>query len=148
MTTDDKQNDVSSTADDKPSSGSAASAPGGGIPTNRELADEAKALGEKLGVEVSTTGLGKAKLVELVEELRLKLEAPSATGDAGAAKNDGGAGSGPAPELAYYVAAGRSISSKRGVIGAGERVRPEDIYGDDAVERLEYLASRGVLEKR
>jgi hypothetical protein len=51
--------------------------------TNRELAEEAKSLAKTLSMEVDTTGLGNAKLTELVESLRAK------TGEATKAESGG-----------------------------------------------------------
>jgi hypothetical protein len=74
------------------------------LPTNKELAAEAEALGIELGVEVVTAGLNKAGLLELVEELRARRaahappapgadpQAPTDTNDAsGASSDDAGA---------------------------------------------------------
>ena len=55
---------------------------GASAPTNKELAAEAKTLGDELGVEVTTAGLNKAALLELVEGLRAQ-RAERAAGEGG-----------------------------------------------------------------
>lgn len=148
----DKQ--VSSSVDEKPSTSSAASAPGGAAPSNKDLAEAVKDLGKMLGEDVVTTGLSKVKLVEKLEELKAKLAArESRSGEpASSTADDKPSSAAPAPAAEpktgprYYVAERRSVTTKRGLISAGERIEPRDVSGGE--ERLEHLASRGVLVKR
>lgn len=53
--------------------------------SNKQLIDDALALGQKLGVEVSTEGLNNPALVDLVDRLTAQLPSETASaGDAGA----------------------------------------------------------------
>jgi len=50
---------------------------------------------------------------------------------------------GPKPSP-FTVAKGKSITSSRGILGAGEQVRPEDVSGQ---ENLDRLVAKGVVAK-
>ena len=176
-------------------------------PSNRELAAEAKKLGTKLGLEVSTTGLNKAKLLELVADLRAKIAAaaapatdtPPSAAPSGAIRADSDTSDGevdgdtpkasaepepepepepdreaaePAPdtdreeaeedrepepepefseleraEPVLRVAPGKSMTTRRGLLGEGTEVRPEDFHGEraDIEARVEQLIDAGAL---
>lgn len=147
---------------------------GAHAPTNRELAAEAKTLGEELGLEVSTVGLNKAGLLELLEELRARRAAGSASRSAPDSEPPAGqasSGSSERPEPAsmaladaappsrelgpfgddpprerLVVAKRRSLMSRsRGVLGPGVEVEPEDL-GEESGRRAQELLDIGVLE--
>jgi hypothetical protein len=127
------------------------------MPSNRELKEEAEALGVELGVSVDTEGLGNSKLKELVESLYAQLDAK---GRPGATATEPKESPGPAEPVAsapkpkasmrYVVAPRHSVVGKRGVRGPGKELLPTDIGGDDAAARarLNELAAAGVLVRQ
>ena len=127
--------------------------------SNKDLAKEALALGKELELDVKVEGLNNAKLEALVAKLRAekaeRAKAPPVSG--GAVRKSEGEGSkgdspkpdstappappetAPAPKGArvVVVAEGRSVTSKRGILGPGTEVRPEHFAGgEEAVKRL------------
>jgi hypothetical protein len=129
--------------------------------TNRELIAEAQALSAELGVDAPTTDrLNNAQLTALVTRLQEQKAVAAAVVDAAAdaaamgavaadssagtsGVSDAGAGaSAPAPvKYPYEVAAGRSITSGRGVLKPGAEVRTTDYSKDD----LENLVTLGYV---
>lgn len=148
-------------------------ATGGAVraPSNRELAAEAKRLGEQLGEDVVTERLNKAALTALVEELRARAAANTEESDHAAHDSDvtievtlpwppkarvieladdapatPSAPITPAPRGPYSVAAGHSITTRRGILPPGAEVRPTDFAAGE--ERLAHLVRVGVVVKR
>lgn len=141
--------------------------------SNRELIEQAVALGQKLGKPVRTFGLNHAALVQLVEELQEELAerdvVESAVTDPPPAPVlpppaeelprpvDGMTGElarepvvvapPPAPPRAgpgeVAVAPGKSITSLRGVLGPGTVVSPKDFMHGQ--ETIDHLLTRGTL---
>lgn len=144
-------------------------------PTKRELAARAEVLAKDLGIEVAISG-NHAQLTELVASLEQQLAARARGGQqsAAAAAPPGPSpqpkhqapsqpSAPPAPKVQapaalapakssepapvdYYVARKRSITSRRGILGPGERVFPRDV--SEGEKRLDELATAGVLERR
>lgn len=123
--------------------------------TKRELAEEALALGDKLGVSVSVDRLNHAKLTELVESLRERAagvdspQTPEPTGPPSPSPEAPDAAQRPAdPAPPAPAALGRptstswdtaaAITTHRGVLDVGEPVTADDIPdGEDGLLRLE-----------
>lgn len=140
--------------------------------SNKELTDEALALGKELNVEVVTQGLNNAGLVELVEGLKAKrgsgappapapvapaaevTQAPVASPPASPALIDGASdpqlggpprpGNMPAQRYNHVVAEGKMVTTRRGMIGAFEPVTAEDFaLGDAGKKALQGLVDSG-----
>lgn len=129
---------------------------------NKELRAEIKKLSEHLGVEVKLAS-SRAGLLEQLDLLRSALarrvvppESPEGHAPSADTSSDTSAGEPPrdAPPAAeataegpslrasgYIVAPGRSLTTKRGLLGPGERVPTDGI----SHERLERLVEKGVL---
>lgn len=126
--------------------------------TNRKLGEEVERLSEALGLDApSTDRLGKQALIELVMQLRGKLN-PSevrlvedeVTPPAG---TELPATEAPPPVTApsraakvgdtYRVADGRSVTSRRGILGEGTAVKPTFFVGGD--ETIARLVRAGIL---
>lgn len=137
--------------------------------SNKELAEQAELLGFELGEEVETEGLKNPELVELVGRLRSRVDAkngapptepppaapepPNEPPAVNGAEDDSVGGPPPPPPEAppeqrfpYQVAAGKSLTSPRGVLGPGDEIRLTDVTG--GVEQLDYLVTRGHVTKR
>ena len=80
--------------------------------TNIELIKRATDLAEKLGTVVVTEGLTNAALKDLIRELRAQM-------------GDTDEDEAPVVVTRYVVAAGKAITSKRGVLADGDEVKPE-----------------------
>ena len=109
------------------------------MPSNAELITSIEALAAELKVEAVTEGLSNAKLADLLAELREK----KATPDAEAARIAAEAEAKPP----YYVAPGKSVTSKRGILDgdAADEVEAKDFEGGQAV--LDDLVELGVVIK-
>lgn len=140
--------------------------------SNKELSDEAQALGAKLGRKVETQGLGNQQLLALVDELQKAvasapgstpmpaqapaLDAPPPAPEVpaplnGAGDDDiGGPPEPPAPtpptRFPYAVAPGRSIIGPRGHLNAGDEFKLEDVHGNQ--KRLAQLIAEGFVVAR
>jgi hypothetical protein len=142
--------------------------------SNKELTDEALALGKELSIEVVTQGLNNAGLQELVDGLKAKR--PSAEPTPTAAQPEAISGhvapSPPAPppidgaagpyiggppgpnnrvtqRYNHQVAEGKAVTTRRGMIGAFEPVTADDFGGGDAGKKqlLALVASGHVSAK-
>jgi hypothetical protein len=112
------------------------------MPTNRELIAQAQALSTELGVDAPTDRLNNAQLTALVAQLeKQKAERGAGGSEAAAAAAAMGAGAAQQRKHPYEVAAGRSITSPRGVLGPGVEVRLTDYAPDD----LENLVALGYI---
>lgn len=124
---------------------------GAGGPSKRELIAAAEDLAQELGLDVVTSGLTKSALRDLVDDLRARCRARaedlSATAPPVPREPDAAWTPVVEPELgAYCVAPGRSITSRRGILGPGTQVLPRDVSGGE--ERLAHLERAGVLQRR
>lgn len=138
------------------------------MPSNRELKEEAEALGRELGVSVETDNLSNSKLKDLVESLYAQLDAKGAQAEP-ESEAEPEPESEPEPEpkkpepatapvppaapsagRRYIVAPRHSIVGSRGVRGPGKEVLASDFGNDDAAARawLDELVTRGVLVKQ
>lgn len=141
--------------------------------SNKELTDEALALGKELSVDVVTQGLNNAGLVELVDGLKAKRtnvappeplapvadvnETSNAAPAAAVAPPIDGTGSpylgGPpspgnpvAQRYNHQVAEGKQVTTRRGQIGAFEPVTIADFVGGQA--DLDGLVASGHVSKK
>lgn len=144
--------------------------------SNKELTDEALALGKELSVDVVTQGLNNAGLVELVDGLKAKRTdvaplvppppvaevkeagdaAPAAPAAAVAPPVDGTGspylGGPPSPgnpiaqRYNHQVAEGKQVTTRRGQIGAFEPVTIADFAGGRA--DLDGLVASGHVTKK
>lgn len=131
--------------------------------SNNELRDRVKVLSDQLHIFTPTAGLKNAELEQLVAKLEgevaaaapvLEEPAPPAGDTATPPAEQPPAGApppppatapaadpGPAPHIADFVVAPRhSITSARGVIGPGVRLREGDIPLDSALELYAHAA--------
>lgn len=103
---------------------------GATMPSNKQLIDEANAIAEELGEEISTKDLKNDELAELVSDLKAKAkdaESTAAEEAIQAAKDEG-----PVEEKPpYVVAKGKAITSLRGVIGPGGAIYEADLSGGE-----------------
>ena len=125
--------------------------------SNKDLAREASELSAILGESVTTNGLNNQQLVELVDDLQLRVDEKEA-GES--AEDEAEADSHEEPELAAVVPAaptvvarvatpksgvsklviadGKAITSPRGILRQGEEVRSED-FDAATISRLVSL---------
>lgn len=124
--------------------------------SNKELAEQALALGAKLSVEVKTDGLNNAALTELVAGLRAKLppeggdeaakaKAEAALAAAKASEAEAAKVAAPPAEPTYHVAPGKGLTSLRGILGANVPVSARDFSGGQ--EKLDELVAKGHVVK-
>jgi len=143
--------------------------------SNRELSEQAEALGKELGISVDTKGLNNQALTELVAHLEKRAdaaaqkppEAPKAPPAAPATEtspkparppidgaSDGSKGGPPpkAPPKAtkskapYVVAKGKALTCRRGVLGPGDEIKVSDV--SDGQAGLERLVKSGHVVKQ
>lgn len=120
--------------------------------SNQELIDKIGAKAEQLGVQApSTDGLNNQQLVEALKDLKAPDQKPDGSADPKSDDNpekkpDDQPAEKPVPEhkrpKGDYVAMGRSICCRRGILGEGARVEDGDV--PDAKTR-ERLLDRGIL---
>jgi hypothetical protein len=139
--------------------------------SNKELTEQAEALGKSLGVEVQTDGINNKRLEDLVAELTAKKESAASAAAAatvhkplprhapvtgvrpfdGASENQLGGPPKPQPEpprqFECQVAKGRVITCLRGQLKAGDEVRPEFLSSDEGVGKatMRDLIAKGCL---
>ncbi|HET9954170.1 MAG TPA: hypothetical protein VFQ61_06690 [Polyangiaceae bacterium] len=130
--------------------------------TNRELIDQAEALGKKLGEPVQTQGLSSSALQDLVTDLQKRVDQaaqlrplaneppksrePNKPNDQPTtAERNAGQQAGEQPKSPYLVAKGRSVIGARGVIDEGKEITPEDVGGQ---ENLDRHVAAGNVDKR
>ena len=132
--------------------------------SNKELREEIATLAAALGEEHDTERMGNPSLVSLLDELRGRATAPAPAAEPAedpapppVAAVDGteGPAVGGAPPPAspppppqrhrYQVAAGKALTSPRGVLGPGEEILPRDFSG--GTEQLEQLVAKGYVTK-
>lgn len=102
--------------------------------SNRELSEQARALSEKLGVQVETQGLNNQALAELVSSLNEKL----ASAEAAAPEQE-------QAEPVYHMAKNCQLYTLRGCLSYGDRVYVTDL--SDGQQQLDGLVSRGTVVK-
>lgn len=133
------------------------------MPSNKQLGAEALEIAQKLKIVVVTAGLNNAELVKLVADLKAKAKdaendtqadnaesTDETTGDAeieaikAKAAEEAEVASKIEP-FPYSVKSGKSITSKRGILGEGEEVKVEDLPGGQ--KTIDDLIERGYVEK-
>lgn len=102
--------------------------------SNKELAAEAVELAKELGIEVTTDGLNNKALSALVSDLKAKKK--DAELETQADKADG-----EEREQGYYVAKGKAVTSKIGIMSDGAAVKAKHFVGGQ--ETLDHLVERG-----
>ena len=108
--------------------------------SNKDLIAEAEALAEGLDIEINTEGLKNADLAALVSDLKAKQRDAENVTQADA---DADADADAAVFTICTVAAGKSVTSKRGIRGEGVEVYPGDFSGGE--DTINSLIERGVL---
>lgn len=136
------------------------------MPSNKELTEEALALGKTLGVRVETQGLNNNGLTDLVARLKADRDKPTAPTEPPPAPNtqpkpdaptpvngatDDTAGGPPAPKpkkskrkYEYQIAEGRSLTCNAGILGPGSEVLAK-FFGETAQEDLLRLVKIGCV---
>ena len=110
------------------------------MPSNADLIKEAQELSTFLGLEDTSNGLNNAQLVALISDLKAKKrdkENPTSADEAEAKKkadDDAAAAKKKADDDAakkppFYMADGKSITSKKGVLSDGDEVKAEYLNG-------------------
>ena len=107
---------------------------------SEELTAQALLLAKQLGKEGTTTvdGLDESQLGKLVDGLQAEADAAKV-----AAANANKKGGKPAT---YTVNAGYALTSKRGIIGEGKEITPDDVSG--GAEALDAFVESGHLSKK
>lgn len=106
--------------------------------SNKELAAEAVELAKELGIEITTDGLNNKELSALVSDLKAKKK------DAELQTQADGQEAERAPGV--YVADGKAVTSKIGVLSEGRAVEAKHFAGGQ--ETLDFLIERGHCIKR
>jgi len=110
------------------------------MPSNKELIADIEQLAGEMGVPVDTGKLNSKKLTALLSDLRAAEAAPAEAAPAEAAPAEA------APATRYYLRAGKSITSKRGILADGDEVKPDFLAGgSDTISLL--LASGHVVQR-
>ena len=105
------------------------------MPSNKELIADIEQLAGEMGVPVDTGKLNSKKLTALLSDLRAAEAAPAEAAPAEAA-----------PATRYYLRAGKSITSKRGILADGDEVKPDFLAGgSDTISLL--IASGHVVQR-
>jgi hypothetical protein len=125
------------------------------MPSNKELIAEAQGLAEALEIPVETDGLSNESLADLVKDLRAKTtdaetdtQADKATEEAKAKKAARMENKKPkVKKPAFYVAAGKSLTSKRGILSGdtSDEVKAEHLGGGK--EALDAFVKSGHVLK-
>ena len=98
------------------------------MPSNKELQSQIDEVSELLGKEVDTSKMNNSQLSECLKGLNAELKAKGATAAPATVTN---------PKPAFAVAEGTSLTSKRGILNAGEEVTEKDLPGGkDSFENL------------
>lgn len=121
------------------------------MPSNKTLINEAQNLADELGLSVETNGLKNDGLADLVSDLRAKkrdaeLETQADySGDADVTQPDPDPEPEPEPEeTGPVVAKGRSVTTKRGILGEGKAISAKDLSGGQ--NSLDKLVKSGAVE--
>jgi hypothetical protein len=138
------------------------------MPSNNELRAQISALAIELEIEdVQTDGLKNDELGKLLADLEAKKgEAPGpvvalpppvlpvidASSSVVDGASDGSVGGPPVPakpvfeqRFPWQIAAGKSLTTTRGVIGEGEEIKPSDVHG--GADQLDALSAKGYITK-
>lgn len=110
------------------------------MPSNKDLINEANNLADELDLSVQTDGLKNDKLVDLVSDLRAKKRDAelNTQADPEQEPEQEPEQSGP------VVAEGRSVTTKRGIIGPGKSIRASDLSGGES--SLQLLIKNGAVK--
>lgn len=104
--------------------------------SNKKLKDDIEELAERLGVPADTTDLNNAEMTALRKSLQEQVDALPPAPEPEKAKE-------PEPEtFDYSVAAGCSVTCRKGVRGPGEEMREAWLWGDGK-ESLRQLIESG-----
>jgi len=113
------------------------------MPSNKELINEANNLADELELSVQTDGLKNESLAELVSDLRAKKR--DADIQTQADDTDDTDESGPLAKIdEHRVTEGRSVTTKRGIIGPGGSIRASDLSGGES--SLQGLVKNGAVK--
>lgn len=121
------------------------------MPSNKELINEANNLADELELSIQTDGLKNEELSNLVSDLRAKKrDAENVTqadsdSDQQETDSDSDQQETDSDEAASpVVAEGRSVTTKRGVIGPGKAISPKDLNGGQA--SFDKLVKAGIVK--
>jgi hypothetical protein len=116
------------------------------MPSNKELINEANNLADELELSVQTDGLKNEGLAELVSDLRAKKrDADTQTQADDTDDTDDTDESGPLAKIDDpRVTEGRSVTTKRGIIGPGGSIRASDLSGGES--SLRALVKNGAVK--
>lgn len=114
------------------------------MPSNAKLTEEIVALAEALSIEVQTEGLNNSQLAELLSELKKQKEAAD-TPPEGDDQPDTLPEDEEVAKPPYYVADGKAITTKKGVLDAGCEVKAQMLFGDE--DALKALVKKKVVIK-
>lgn len=88
------------------------------MPSNKDLIKQALALAVALSLVIETDGLSNEKLAALVSDLKAKKKDADTVTQADTA-----------PKVAYSIAKGRAITSRRGILADGDEIKENDLAG-------------------
>jgi len=115
------------------------------MPSNKELIKTAKAIADELGLEITTDGLNNSQLSDLVKDLRAKqtdAETETQADGAPAADEDRA----PAQADGYYIAEGKALTSKKGIVADGDKV--DESFFDGGKKVIDHFISTGHIIKK
>lgn len=116
------------------------------MPSNKELIEEATVLAEELELEIQTKGLKNQDLAALVSDLKAKARDADNETQADVAETDVGVAT-PSPRaIGRYVAEGKAITSKKGILSEGTTVTVDMLQGGQ--EALSALIDREFVVTR
>jgi len=120
------------------------------MPSNKELIAEAQGLAEALEIPVETDGLSNESLADLVKDLRAKTTDAETETQADKAAEEAKVKKAARMENkkpAFYVAAGKSLTSKRGILSGdtSDEVKAEHLGGGK--EALDAFVKSGHVLK-
>lgn len=112
------------------------------MPSNDELALTINQLADELGEETpDLEGVGNTDRVNLAKEMRARLKAKSDE----PTETEEAEETAPVVVSGYVVAKGKSITSRKGILDAGEKVEPDHLNGGAAA--FVRLRDRKVIVK-
>lgn len=104
---------------------------------NKDLLDQIETLGRRLNVPVTTANLSNAQLSDLLTDLQRQAASAPASRTANKPNDQPSAAEQQQQQRpANTVAQGKSLITQRGLVDAGQEIRPEDVGGQEAFDRL------------
>lgn len=116
------------------------------MPSNKELAAEAKALAAELETEVTTDGLNNQQLADLVSDLKAKKKDADTVTQADNAERMAGKPQ-PKKKPPFYVAPRKAITSKKGILSGDTEDEVKAEYLEGGKDALEAFIESGHILK-